>query len=91
LSHFKKVLITISDDLLQEIDCIAEKEQKNRSLVIREVMTEYVRGRKSKSLAERLAAGYREMAEINLNMAQECFNADEDTLRHYEEKLTECE
>ena len=31
------------------------------------------------------------MANINLEMAQMCMDADEENLRHYEEKLAECE
>lgn len=91
MSHFKKVLITIPADLLEIIDNMAKTESKSRSQMIREVMTEYAKEKTRNTLAESLAAGYQEMAEINLGIARECLGADEENIRHYEEKLTECE
>ena len=44
-----------------------------------------------KELEEALKNGYKEMADINLELAQICFEADDDCLKRYEEKLTECE
>ena len=38
-----------------------------------------------------LKNGYKEMALINLSLAEMCLEADNDALRQYEEKLTECE
>ena len=42
-------------------------------------------------LQKKLEKGYKEMAEINLELAQICFEADNDCLKHCEERLTECE
>ncbi|MCH5184863.1 MAG: ribbon-helix-helix protein, CopG family [Oscillospiraceae bacterium] len=91
MSHFKKVLITIPGSLLEEIDALAKEENKNRSEMVREVMKIYIKEKHHDYLVKSLAEGYREMAEINLATAQMCFDADEETIRHYEEKLTECE
>ena len=38
-----------------------------------------------------LENGYKEMAQINLELAEECLNADNDCFERYEQKLTECE
>ncbi len=38
-----------------------------------------------------LKQGYKEMASLNLTLAQMCFEADNDALSCCEEKLTECE
>ena len=38
-----------------------------------------------------LKRGYREMASLNLSLAQMCFKADSEALSVCEEKLTECE
>ena len=38
-----------------------------------------------------LIKGYKEMGSINLSLAQECAEADSESLRLCEEKLTECE
>jgi len=40
---------------------------------------------------ELLKQGYKEMASLNLTLAQVCFEADNDALSACEEKLTECE
>lgn len=42
-------------------------------------------------LIKQLEGGYKEMSEINLKLAQECFEADNECLSQCEEKLTECE
>ena len=38
-----------------------------------------------------LKNGYKEMAQINLELAEECIDADNDCFEQYEQKLTECE
>ena len=45
---------------------------------------------KNKLVAE-LEKCYKEMADINLELAQMCFEADNESLSLCEEKLTECE
>ena len=44
---------------------------------------------KNKLVAE-LEKGYKEMADINLELAQMCLEADNESLSLCEEKLTEC-
>ena len=41
-------------------------------------------------LIKQLESGYKEMSEINLKLAQECLEADNECLSQCEEKLTEC-
>lgn len=79
------------DYLLDEIDALAKREKKNRSEMVREVMKVYIKEKQKNYLAEKLATGYQEMAKINLELAQLCFDADDDIRKHYEEKLAECE
>lgn len=47
----------------------------------------YKRFLRNKSLKQ----GYKEMASLNLTLAQMCFDADNQALSCCEEKLTECE
>ena len=42
-------------------------------------------------LKKELEKGYKEMADINLELAQMCLEADNESLSLCEEKLTECE
>lgn len=39
----------------------------------------------------KLKQGYKEMASLNLTLAEMCFEADNEVLSDCEEKLTECE
>jgi CopG family transcriptional regulator/antitoxin EndoAI len=91
LSQLKRVLITMSDNLLEEIDSLAKKERKSRSEIVREVMKVYIAKKQKSYVAENLALGYQEMAQINLELAEMCFDADNETNQQYEEKLAECE
>ena len=44
-----------------------------------------------KELIKMLENGYKEMADINLEIAEMCLEADNESLSLCEEKLTECE
>ena len=91
MSQLKKVLITVPDALLAQVDSVASSENINRSEFVREAMKMYLREKKKQSVAEQMKKGYQEMADINLNIAKMCFDADEQELSAYEEKLAECE
>lgn len=91
MSQLKKILITLPDYLLDEIDRLAEEENKNRSGVVRDIMKMYLCEKHSRRIKDELIKGYQEMARINLEEAQLCADADEENLRQYEEKLAECE
>lgn len=45
----------------------------------------------AEELEKALINGYEEMADINLELAQLCLDADNECLSQCEEKLTECE
>ena len=50
-----------------------------------------VKKHKTMDIENTLKTGYQEMSLINLSLTEMCFEADNEALRHYEEKLTECE
>ncbi len=91
MSQLKKVLITVPDALLEQVDSAAKGENLNRSELVREAMKMYLREKKKQSIKEQMKNGYQEMADINLSIAKMCFEAEEQTLSAYEEKLAECE
>lgn len=91
MSQLKKVLITVPDALLAQVDSVASRENLNRSEFVREAMKMYLREKKRQSQTEQMKKGYQEMADINLNIAKLCFDAEEQALTAYEEKLAECE
>lgn len=74
----KRIMISLPDHLLQEVDGVAEKEHSNRSELIRQAMKLFLTERKKRLLRESMQRGYMEMAMINLHMASEAFHAEED-------------
>lgn len=78
MSNSKRIMITLPQQLLQEVDGVVETEQSNRSELIRQAMKFYLIERKKRVLRETMKRGYMEMANINLNMASEAFVAEEE-------------
>ncbi|HHY66691.1 CopG family ribbon-helix-helix protein [Kyrpidia sp.] len=78
LSETKRIMISVPSHLLQEVDGIAEKENSNRSEVIRQAMRLYLEERKKERIRELMQRGYVEMAKINLYIASEAFYAEEE-------------
>ena len=74
----KRIMISLPDHLLQEVDGIVEKENSNRSEFIRQAMKLYLMERKKRQLRESMQRGYMEMAKINLHLAVEAFQAEDD-------------
>lgn len=85
----KRIIITIPEKLLGEVDDIKFVECKNRSEIFREAIRFYLGERKKKLLIEQMKKGYLEMAEINLNMACEHSGLEEEALANCIEKLLE--
>jgi CopG family transcriptional regulator/antitoxin EndoAI len=74
----KRIMISLPHHLLEEVDGVVEKEQSNRSEFIRQAMKLYLRERKKRYIRESMQKGYMEMANINLGMASEAFQAEEE-------------
>lgn len=91
LSRLKKILISLPDTLLDEVDNLATQQDVNRSEFIREAMKLYIKEKKKLELNARMKKGYEEMADINLEISEYCLKADSDQQQSYEEKLAECE
>ena len=78
VQNTKRIMISLPDYLLQEVDGVVEHENSNRSELIRQAMRLYLLERKKRVLRETMQRGYMEMAKINLHMASEAFYAEED-------------
>ena len=57
MSQLKKVLITVPDALLAQVDSVASSENINRSEFVREAMKMYLREKKKQSVCTR-ESGY---------------------------------
>ncbi|MDR0405840.1 MAG: ribbon-helix-helix protein, CopG family [Clostridiales bacterium] len=91
MAESKRILVSLPHALLEEADAFINSKGMSRSELIREAMKEYVSRRKKLETEERLKEGYRLMAELNLQWAELCFDADNHQQFEYEEKLSECE
>lgn len=67
----KRVVVSVSDQLLREINGVVAMELWNRSALIREAVRTYLEERKKRDMREQMKRGYREMARINLTLAEE--------------------
>ncbi|MFZ5818141.1 MAG: CopG family ribbon-helix-helix protein [Bacillota bacterium] len=67
----KRIVVTVPEPLLQQVDGLAAMEQIHRSVLIREAVRIYVEERKKREMREQMKRGYREMAGINLTLAEE--------------------
>lgn len=91
MAELRKILISLPDNLLKEVDQIVSTEKTNRSEFVREAMKLYIRERRKLEMRDKMKKGYLEMAEINIRLAEMCFEADSDQQHKYEEKLGELE
>jgi CopG family transcriptional regulator / antitoxin EndoAI len=91
LAELKKILISLPDNLLKEVDTIVSMEKTNRSEFVRQAMKLYIRERRKIAMRDEMKKGYKEMAEINIKLAEICFDADSEQQQIYEERLGEME
>jgi len=91
LAESRKIIISLPTSLLKEVDNIASLERINRSEFVRQAMKLYIREKKRMEKIETMKKGYREMAEINLKLAEICMEADNQIQKKYEDRLAGCE
>lgn len=89
MAELRKILISLPDNLLKEVDSIVSVEKTNRSEFVRKAMKLYIREKRRIEMVDRMKKGYQEMAEINMKLSEMCFEADNDQQQKYEERLGE--
>jgi CopG family transcriptional regulator/antitoxin EndoAI len=78
VAELKRIMISIPNSLLQEVDGIVAVDKLSRSQFIREAMRLYIEDRKRKAVRDMMKKGYQEMAVINLSLAEEGAVADDE-------------
>lgn len=91
MAELRKILISLPDNLLKEVDSIVAIKKINRSEFVREAMKFYIREKKKIEMRDCMIKGYQEMAKINADLAKMCFAADNKQQEKYEEELRELE
>ncbi len=90
MSGIKRIMISLPESLLKEVDGLASKAKRNRSEFIREAMRIYIDERKRCFMREQMKQGYQEMAQINLALAREHYEAENEAQEYFDKKLAEC-
>lgn len=91
MGETKKIMVSLPNSLLEEVDFIISMEEKNRNEFVKEAMKLYIREKKRIEVSEMLKDGYVEMSQINSTLAEEGFEQDMVELNIYETRLTGCE
>ncbi len=90
MDNLKRVMISLPESLLDEVDWLVQQENGNRSQLIRKAMRLYLADLRRRELREEMKQGYREMADFNLLVTHEHCCRDELTiLEKYEQGLVE--
>ena len=90
MPEIKKILISLPETLLNEVDNLASIDNINRSELIREAMKLYLGQRKRTELREKLIKGYQEMAQLSISLSEDCFSQDVEDFLNYEKNLGRC-
>ncbi|AKL96763.1 MULTISPECIES: CopG family ribbon-helix-helix protein [Clostridium] len=91
MADSKRIMISLPESLLKEVDYIVSMEETNRSEFVREAMKLYIREKNKVKLREKMKKGYQEMASINLTLAEVGLSLDVSSLEDYEAEIAECE
>ena len=91
VAGIRNIMVSLPDNLVEEVDFIVSMEEKNRNEFVREAMKLYIREKRKLEVSEKLKDGYVEMSKINLSFAEMGLGQDMEELDLYEVKLTGCE
>ena len=87
MAETRRIMISLPNSLLEEVDVMVPVEYKNRSDIEIEAMRLYINEKKRMEVAEKMKEGYREMSQINLTLAEIGLEQDILDLVIYEARL----
>lgn len=91
VAESKRIMISLPESLLAEVDDVVTLENRNRSEFIREAINSVLHERRKRGIREQMRRGYQEMAQLNLAIAKELFSTEEEVPIAYEEANVECQ
>ncbi|TCP23824.1 CopG family transcriptional regulator/antitoxin EndoAI [Scopulibacillus darangshiensis] len=77
-SNSREIVVKLPHHLVSEMDGIAQQDNVNRSEFLHRAVRMYLRERGKRQIRESMRQGYMEMAKINLHIASEAFQAEEE-------------
>jgi CopG family transcriptional regulator / antitoxin EndoAI len=78
VSDKKRMVVYIPEQLLEQLDGVAQRGSANRSEVVREALRLYVTEQRKNEIRTRMQQGYLEMARLNLRLASEAFQVEQE-------------
>lgn len=78
VSDNKRIVVYLPENLLEQVDGLAERGHVNRSEVVREAMQFYLSENRKHDIRELMQQGYEEMARLNLRIASESFLVEQE-------------
>jgi CopG family transcriptional regulator/antitoxin EndoAI len=87
MAQAKRIMVSLPDSLLQEVDGIVRRETGNRSAFIREAMLLLIKERRYCERMKRCRSGYEKMGELNRLLAEDGLAEDSLELEDYENYL----
>lgn len=87
LAENKKILISIPENLLRELDNAVKEERTNRSDFIRKSIRFYLIEKRKIEIRNKMKSGYLEMSKINESITEEYSEGDYEDFLSYETKL----
>ncbi|EAD8730258.1 CopG family ribbon-helix-helix protein [Listeria monocytogenes] len=78
LEKEKQMIISVelTQEMIQELDVVVEKEKMGRSEVIMEATQQFLQEKRARELRDEMERGYAEMATINFAIACECTHVE---------------
>ncbi|EPP1120872.1 CopG family transcriptional regulator [Listeria innocua] len=78
LEKEKRMIISVelTQEMVQELDVVVEKEKMGRSEVIMEATQQLLQEKRARELRDEMERGYAEMATINFAIACECTHVE---------------
>ncbi|HYH04129.1 MAG TPA: ribbon-helix-helix protein, CopG family [Bacillota bacterium] len=87
MAQAKRIVVSLPESLLQEVDGIVRRETGNRSEFIREAVRRLIADRQRLGNIERYRVGYETVGKLNLVLAEDGLAADSCDLENYENYL----
>ncbi|EAE4727282.1 TPA_asm: CopG family transcriptional regulator [Listeria monocytogenes] len=70
------ISVELTQEMIQELDVVVEKEKIGRSEVIMEATQQFLQEKRARELRDEMERGYAEMATINFAIACECTHVE---------------
>ena len=87
MAQAKRIMVSLPESLLQEVDRIVRLETGNRSAFVREAMLLLIKERIRRNRTEQTCQGYLKVGRLNQTLAEDGLAADLKDLENYEAYL----